>query len=184
MNLCLIIVPSFYPHRQLLFCFIFSPPCVFFTFANNGSSFTGNVVINGGTVATTKSRTGTTSALGATTTPGGRTITVNAGAELALGASDTFGGCDSSNVYDDNSVRLIVNGGKISGTNNNSLYNATFQNGAELYGLCPHWGRPPPVPKWSRAIRQQQSGHVVIVLAQGNDERFLCRRWFHPGKPR
>ncbi|MBQ2620429.1 MAG: autotransporter-associated beta strand repeat-containing protein [Thermoguttaceae bacterium] len=104
------------------------------TFANNGSSFTGNVVINGGTVATTKSRTGTTSALGATTTPGGRTITVNAGAELALGASDTFGGCDSTNVYDDNSVRLIVNGGKISGTNNNSLYNATFQNGAELYG--------------------------------------------------
>ena len=104
------------------------------TFANNGSSFTGNVVINGGTVATTKARTGTTSALGATTTPGGRTITVNAGAELALGASDTFGGCDSTNVYDDNSVRLIVNGGKISGTNNNSLYNATFQNGAELYG--------------------------------------------------
>ena len=104
------------------------------TFANNGSSFTGNVVINGGTVATTKARTGTTSALGAITTPGGRTITVNAGAELALGASDTFGGCDSTNVYDDNSVRLIVNGGKISGTNNNSLYNATFQNGAELYG--------------------------------------------------
>ncbi len=104
------------------------------TFANNGSSFTGNVVINGGTVATTKARTGTTSALGATTTPGGRTITVNQGAELAFGMNDTLGGCDSSNVYVDNSVRLIVNGGKISGTNNNSLYNATFQNGAELYG--------------------------------------------------
>ena len=104
------------------------------TFANNGSSFTGNVVINGGTVETTKARTGTTSALGATTTPGGRTITINPGAELVMGANDTLGGCDSSNVYDENSVRVIVNGGKISGSNNNSLYNATFQNGAELYG--------------------------------------------------
>ncbi|MBQ4143422.1 MAG: autotransporter-associated beta strand repeat-containing protein, partial [Thermoguttaceae bacterium] len=103
------------------------------TLNNNASTFTGNIVINGGTLVTTKSHTGTTSALGAISTEGGRTITVNAGAELSFGVNDTLGGCDSTNTYDDNRVTLIINGGKLSGTGNNALYNATFQNGAELY---------------------------------------------------
>ena len=104
------------------------------TFNNNASTFTGNVVINGGTVATTKSHSSyTTTELGAFSTTGGRTITINSGAELILGTNDVLGGCAISN-YNDNSVRLIVNGGKLSGTNNNPLYNATFQNGAEVYG--------------------------------------------------
>jgi len=103
------------------------------TLNNNASTFTGNIVINGGTLVTTKSYTGTASALGATSTEGGRTITVNAGAELSFGVNDTLGGCDSTNSYDDNRATLIINGGKLSGTGNNALYNATFQNGAELY---------------------------------------------------
>ncbi len=104
------------------------------TFKNKGSSFTGNVVINGGTVATTLNHNNyTTTSLGAFSTPGGRTITINQGAELALGTNDTLGGCTLSQ-YNNDSVRLIVNGGKLSGTNNNPLCNATFQNGAEVYG--------------------------------------------------
>ena len=104
------------------------------TFKNKGSSFTGNVVINGGTVATTLNHNNyTTTSLGAFSTPGGRTITINQGAELAFGTNDTLGGCTLSQ-YNNDSVRLIVNGGKLSGTNNNPLCNATFQNGAEVYG--------------------------------------------------
>ena len=104
------------------------------TFNNNGSTFTGNVVINGGKVVTTVSHAShTTTALGAFSTTGGRTITVNPGAELSLGTKDALGGCTISN-YNQNSFRLIINGGKLSGTDNNGLYNATFQNGAEVYG--------------------------------------------------
>ena len=104
------------------------------TFNNKGSTFTGNVVINGGTVATTVNHNNYAStALGAFSTTGGRTITVNSGAELSLGTNDVLGGCTLSQ-FNENSVRLIVNGGKLSGTNNNPLCNATFQNGAEVYG--------------------------------------------------
>ena len=104
------------------------------TFTNNTSNFTGNVTINGGTVKTTTAHASySTTDLGAFTTTGGRTITVNAGAELVLGTNDILGGCAKSN-FNENSVRLILNGGKLSGTNNNPLYNATFQNGAEVYG--------------------------------------------------
>ena len=104
------------------------------TFNNKGSTFTGNVVINGGTVATTLNHNNyTTTSLGAFSTPGGRTITVNQGAELAFGTNDTLGGCTLSQ-YNADSARLIINGGKLSGTNNNPLINATFQNGAEVYG--------------------------------------------------
>ena len=104
------------------------------TFKNKGSSFTGNIVINGGTVATTLNHNNyTTTSLGAFSTPGGRTITINSGAELAFGTNDTLGGCTLSQ-YNNDTVRLIVNGGKLSGTNNNPLCNATFQNGAEVYG--------------------------------------------------
>ncbi|MBR6435275.1 MAG: autotransporter-associated beta strand repeat-containing protein, partial [Thermoguttaceae bacterium] len=104
------------------------------TFANNGSNFTGNVVINGGKVVTTASHAShTTTALGAFSTDGGRTITVNPGAELELGTKDALGSCTISN-YNEKTVRLIINGGKLSGTDNNGLYNATFQNGAEVYG--------------------------------------------------
>ncbi|MBR0239019.1 MAG: autotransporter-associated beta strand repeat-containing protein [Thermoguttaceae bacterium] len=104
------------------------------TFANNGSNFTGNVVIDGGTVkGTTAHKSYTTTDFGAFTTTGGRTITVNSGAELVLGTNDVIGGCSIS-YFNDNSMRVILNGGKLSGTNNNPLYNATFQNGAEVYG--------------------------------------------------
>ena len=104
------------------------------TFTNNGSNFTGDVTINGGTVkASASHNNSSTTALGAFSTTGGRTITVNSGAELDLGTSDVLGSCDPGK-YSANSVRLIVNGGKLSGTDNNALYNATFQNGAEVYG--------------------------------------------------
>ena len=104
------------------------------TFTNNTSSFTGNVTINGGTVkGTTAHKSYTTTDFGAFTTEGGRTITVNSGAELVLGTNDVLGGCSIS-YFNDNSMRVILNGGKLSGTNNNPLYNATFQNGAEVYG--------------------------------------------------
>ena len=53
------------------------------TFANNGSDFTGNVVINGGTVTATAAHSSyTTTALGAFSKNGGRTVTINSGAEL------------------------------------------------------------------------------------------------------
>ena len=104
------------------------------TFANNGSNFTGNVVINGGTVTATAAHSSyTTTALGAFSKDGGRTVTINSGAELVLGTNDVLGGCNIS-YFNDNSLRYIINGGKLTGTNNNPLYNATFQNGAEVYG--------------------------------------------------
>ncbi len=104
------------------------------TFANNGSNFTGNVVINGGTVTATAAHSSyTTTALGAFSKNGGRTVTINSGAELVLGTNDVLGGCNISN-FNDNSLRYIINGGKLTGANNNPLYNATFQNGAEVYG--------------------------------------------------
>lgn len=104
------------------------------TFSNNGSNFTGNIVIDGGTLKATAGHSSyTTTAFGAFSTSGGRTITVNSGAELVLGTNDVLGGCAISN-FNENSMRLILNGGKVTGTNNNPLYNATFQNGAEVYG--------------------------------------------------
>ena len=104
------------------------------TFANNGSNFTGNVVINGGTVTATAAHSSyTTTALGAFSKNGGRTVTINTGAELVLGTNDVLGGCNIS-YFNDNSLRYIINGGKLTGTNNNPLINATFQNGAEVYG--------------------------------------------------
>ena len=105
------------------------------TFANNGSTFTGDITISGGKLVATATHDSskTTMALGAKSTPGGRTITVLSGAELSLGAKDILGGCDPG-TYSANSARLVINGGKLSGVDNNGLYNATFKNGAELYG--------------------------------------------------
>ena len=104
------------------------------TFANNGSNFTGNVVIDGGTLKATAAHNNySTTALGKFSVTGGRTITVNSGAELVLGTNDVLGGCTISN-FNENSMRLILNGGKVTGSNNNPLYNATFKNGAEVYG--------------------------------------------------
>ena len=104
------------------------------TFTNNASNYTGNLVINGGTVTATAGHSNyTTTALGAFSKTGGRTITINSGAELVLGTNDVLGGCTLSN-FNENSLRLIVNGGKLTGTNNNPICSATFKNGAEVYG--------------------------------------------------
>ncbi|MBR5434678.1 MAG: autotransporter-associated beta strand repeat-containing protein, partial [Bacteroidales bacterium] len=103
--------------------------------SNTGNSFTGNIVINGGKVEANVAHSSyTTTALGAFSSTGGRTITINSGAELALGTNDVLGGGSNISNFNNNTVRLIINGGKLSGTNNNALYNATFQNGAEVYG--------------------------------------------------
>ncbi|MBR0239100.1 MAG: autotransporter-associated beta strand repeat-containing protein [Thermoguttaceae bacterium] len=100
------------------------------TFSNGGSSYTGNLVINGGKVVVTGSwsNSNKTSALGKLQS--GRTVTVNKGAELVLAQQDVIANSSTNSL-----VQIIVDGGKLSnsGTVYNNLANTIFKNGAQMY---------------------------------------------------
>ena len=101
---------------------------------SNVNTFSGDIVVAQGTLKSTRAWSNPNSTMGVISKAGGRTLTVMPGAELYLGTNDTFGGC-SGYSYGENDIKLIVNGGTVKGENNNSLYGATFQNGATLYGV-------------------------------------------------
>ncbi|MBQ6617500.1 MAG: PEP-CTERM sorting domain-containing protein [Thermoguttaceae bacterium] len=100
------------------------------TFSNGGSSYTGNLVINGGKVVVTGgwNNGNKTSALGKLQS--GRTVTVNKGAELVLAKQDVIANASTNSL-----VQIIVDGGKLSnsGTVYNNLANTIFKNGAQMY---------------------------------------------------
>jgi len=89
------------------------------------SNFRGNVTINAGKVIAS-----TNSSLGAV--QNGKSVFVNEGAELSIGAQDVF-----ANAHENNAVQFIVDGGKISnaGAVYNYLQNTTFKDGAELHAV-------------------------------------------------
>ena len=100
------------------------------TFSNGGSSYTGNLVINGGKVVVTGgwNNGNKTSALGKLQS--GRTVTVNKGAELVLAKQDVIANASTNSL-----VQIIVDGGKLSNSGEvyNNLANTIFKNGAQMY---------------------------------------------------
>ena len=84
------------------------------TLNKNGSTFTGDVHLDGGIISVTVAWTGTKSALGAV--QAGRTIYVNNGTELILANQNIL-----NNAHNNVPVALVVDGGKIS--NSGANYN-------------------------------------------------------------
>ena len=101
------------------------------TLATNASTFTGNVVINGGSVLTSGSAntaTPTATSLGNMTTVG-KTITLAAGTSLTFGGNDTIGSISSS------PATIILNNATMShGAFFNTLGNVTLNDGSTLTG--------------------------------------------------
>ncbi len=101
------------------------------TLATNASTFTGNVVINSGSVLTSGSAntaTPTATSLGNMTTVG-KTITLAAGTSLTFGSSDTIGSTTSM------PATIILNNATLShGTFFNTLGNVTLNDGSTLTG--------------------------------------------------
>ena len=98
------------------------------TLNNNQSTFTGNVVVNGGTlIASASWKYVDTTVFGDYVS---KTVTVNDGAELVFAAQDVV-----SNSGTNSPIRFIANGGTIrnSGTVYNNLSNTEFTDGAQLY---------------------------------------------------
>ena len=100
------------------------------TFTNGGSSYTGNLTINGGTVYASAgwNNSNKTSALGKL--QAGRTVTVNKGAELVLAKQDVIANSGTNSL-----IQIIVDGGKLSNSGEvyNNLANTIFKNGAQMY---------------------------------------------------
>ena len=97
------------------------------TLSSNASSFTGNLVINAGTLAT-GTNVGTnsvTTALGAATTPT-RTITINSGATMNWTVNNVFGGGGGTAT---NRPTIVVNGGTFSSTRYNMIGNLVLNGG-------------------------------------------------------
>ena len=98
------------------------------TLNKNGSTFTGDVFLDGGKIKVTAAWTGTKSALG--TVQAGRTINVNSGTELIFANQNIF-----NNAHNNIPIALVVDGGKISneGKNYNFLQYVTLKNGGNLH---------------------------------------------------
>ncbi|MBQ3349385.1 MAG: autotransporter-associated beta strand repeat-containing protein, partial [Thermoguttaceae bacterium] len=98
------------------------------TLNKNGSTFTGDVHLDGGKIKVTAAWTGEKSALGAV--QAGRTINVNSSTELIFNNQNIF-----NNAHNDNPVALVVDGGKISneGAYYNFLQYVTLKNGGNIH---------------------------------------------------
>ena len=105
------------------------------TLSNNGSSFTGNLVIDDGVVIATAGWNGgnKTSVLGKLQS--GRSVVVNEGGELRFASHDVLTNGENSSL-----VPITVNGGRISnaGAFFNNLSNVTLKNGASIYAEDGH----------------------------------------------
>ncbi|MBR6435011.1 MAG: hypothetical protein IKS45_00740, partial [Thermoguttaceae bacterium] len=98
------------------------------TLNKNGSTFTGDVHLDGGKIKVTVAWTGNKSALGAVNIS--RTVYVNSGTELIFNNQNIF-----NNAHNDNPVAIVADGGKISneGPYYNFLQYLTLKNGANLH---------------------------------------------------
>ncbi len=98
------------------------------TLNKNGSTFTGDVHLDGGKIKVTAAWTGNKSALGAVNIS--RTVYVNSGTELIFNNQNIF-----NNAHNDNPVAIVADGGKISneGAYYNFLQYLTLKNGANLH---------------------------------------------------
>ncbi len=105
------------------------------TLSNNGSSFTGNLVIDDGVVIATAGWNGgnKTSVLGKLQS--GRSVVVNEGGELRFASHDVLTNGENASL-----VPITVNGGRISnaGAFFNNLSNVTLKNGASIYAEDGH----------------------------------------------
>jgi autotransporter-associated beta strand protein len=91
------------------------------------SDFTGNVLVNSGTLTDTKVGNGSSGGLGATAA--GKTITVNSGATLVI-PQNVFGG---NTVAEANMPSFIINGGTVNDTTKyTSIGSVTLNDGATL----------------------------------------------------
>ena len=96
------------------------------TLSNNGSSFTGDLTINGGTILSTVQSPGTTSTLGATNVA--RTISVNSGGTLQFNSHDTFGNDATTTL-----VGVVINAdGLVKNNNTYTTLPSLTLNGGEL----------------------------------------------------
>ncbi|MGA2498693.1 MAG: autotransporter-associated beta strand repeat-containing protein, partial [Tepidisphaeraceae bacterium] len=106
-----------------------------FTKINNGTltlsaanSFTGNVIVNGGTLlATAQGAANANGPLGAYS--GTRTITVNSGATMSWTINNVIGGGGMTAA---GMETIILNGGTLTSTRYNAIGNITLSNGAIL----------------------------------------------------
>ncbi|MBR5160332.1 MAG: autotransporter-associated beta strand repeat-containing protein, partial [Thermoguttaceae bacterium] len=98
------------------------------TLSNGGSSYTGNVFLDGGKISVSGKHSGSNSALGKVQS--GRTINVNSGTELIFANQDVF-----TDAHTNNPVAIVVDGGKISnsGAYYNFLQDVTLKNGANIH---------------------------------------------------
>ena len=94
---------------------------------SGASTFTGNVLVNSGTIADTKLGDGNSGGLGAAAA--GKTITVNSGATLVI-PQNVFGG---NTVPEANMPAFIINGGTVNDiTKYTAIGSVTLNNGATL----------------------------------------------------
>ena len=98
------------------------------TLNKNGSTFTGDVHLDGGKISVSAKCTGTNSTLGKV--QAGRTIYISNGTELIFANQDIL-----TNAHNDNPVAYVVDGGKISnsGAYYNFLQTVTLKNGANIH---------------------------------------------------
>ncbi len=103
------------------------------TLTNTNNAFTGNVVVNSGTLAAggagAAGHTGGTTLLGSTASPG-RTVTVNSGATLSFLINNVFGNAEADAA---NIPAITITDGTLTTDNYNVLGNLTL-NGATVTG--------------------------------------------------
>ena len=103
------------------------------TLSSSDNTFTGNVLVNSGTLTLTGTKnnaTPTATSLGNMTTAG-KTVTIANGASLVFGNNDTIGSTTIANT----GASFIVNGGTLShGTFFTSIGNITLNSGATMTG--------------------------------------------------
>ncbi len=97
------------------------------TLNKNGSTFTGDVHLDGGKISVSAKCSGTNSTLGKV--QAGRTIYISNGTELIFANQDIL-----TNAHNDNPVAYVLDGGKISnsGAYYNFLQTVTLKNGANI----------------------------------------------------
>ncbi len=95
------------------------------TLASGGNSFTGNVIVNGGTLAANAGVAGTNTALGLSS--GSRSITVNSTGTLSMGTNNILG--DSTQTLAATTKLIINNGGTVTASNFNVLGDVDLNGG-------------------------------------------------------